>query len=43
MDDPDVEAFLQIAARIVLRRKGLAGGYSQIALVKDVEVNRDSA
>jgi hypothetical protein len=25
MDDPDVEAFLQMAARIVLREKGLAG------------------
>jgi len=40
MEDPDVEAFLQQAARIVLRMKGLAG---DSRVEDDKEDSRDSA
>jgi hypothetical protein len=43
IEDPDVEAFLQIAARIVLRLKGLSGSNFKVAQDEDMEVNRDSA
>ena len=40
MEDPDVEAFLRQAARIVLRLKGLAGSTRE---VPEEELNRDTA
>ena len=40
MDDSDVEEFLQLAARIVLRVKGLAGSASEASRSEE---NRDTA